>query len=136
MHGRRRRVFTAVALVAVAAPLLGMGAVGREPVRSDTKAVFVDRDGTRVEADHVTASGATEIAGDLGRGSLRVPFENVDSISFDATEERGDRTAKIRLRNGEAVSMQVRGSLSFYGQTPVGAYQIRARDLKAVEFAH
>jgi hypothetical protein len=136
MQGRERRGLVVVALAVMSVALLGMGAAGKQEVHSSTRAVFVDRDGVRVEAEHVTASGITEIAGDLGRGALHIPFENVESINFDAAEERGDRTAKIRLRNGESVAMHVRGSLSFYGQTPVGAYQIRARDLKAVEFTH
>lgn len=137
MRGRKRGRSIAVAGLAVASvALLGMGAAGKQEARSTAKAVFVDQNGTRVEAEQVTASGATEIPGALGRGTLRIPFDNVASVSFEAGEERGDRTATIRLRNGESVSMHVRGSLSFYGQTPVGAYQVRARDLKAVEFAH
>jgi hypothetical protein len=136
MQKRERRGLAVMGLAVISVALLGMGAAGKQEVRSSTKAVFVDRDGVRVAAEQVTASGTTEIAGDLGRGSLHVPFENVESISFDAAEERGNRAATIRLRNGESVAMHVRGSLSFYGQTPVGAYQIRARDLKAVEFAH
>jgi hypothetical protein len=135
MHRAQRSVF-AVVLVVASAGLLGMGAAGRQEVRSTTSAVFVDRDGTRVEAQQVTASGSTEIAGELGRGSLRIAFDNIDSVTFDAGEERGDRVASIKLRNGETVSMHIRGSLSFYGQTAVGAYQIRARDLKAVELKH
>ena len=94
MQKRERRGLAVVGLAVISVALLGMGAAGKQEVRSSTRAVFVDRDGVRVEAEQVTASGTTEIAGDLGRGSL-----------------------------------------SFYGQTPVGAYQIRARDLKAVEFA-
>jgi hypothetical protein len=136
MRARARQSAMIAALAVLSGALLGMGAAGHQEVRSNTKAVFVDRDGTRVSAEQVTASGSTEIAGELGRGSLRVPFENVESISFDGGGERGARAATIRLRNGESVAMQVRGSLSFYGQTPVGAYQIRTRDLKAVEFAH
>ena len=129
------RGLAVVGLAVMSVALLGMGAAGKQEVRSSTKAVFVDRDGVRVAAEQVTASGTTEIEGDLGRGSLHVPFDNVEAISFDAAEERGERATTIRLRNGESVSMRVRGSLSFYGQTPVGAYQIRARDLKAVEFS-
>jgi hypothetical protein len=132
---RRERARLAVAgLTIMSVTLLGMGAAGRQEVRSSARAVFVDRDGVRVEAEHVTASGATEIAGGLGRGSLQIPFENIESVTFDTAEDRSDRAAKIQLRNGESVAMHVRGSLSFYGQTPVGTYQIRARDLKAVEF--
>ncbi len=120
-------------LVALSVGLIGMGSVGKQEVRSHTRAVFTDRDGTRVQAEHVTAGGTTEISGDLGRGTLRVPFDDITSLTFEGSAERGDRAVTIQLRNGESVSMSVRGSLSFHGQTAVGAYEIRARDLRAVE---
>jgi len=133
MRRTRVRAATAGLLIATSVGLLGMGSVGKQEVRSNTRAVFTDRDGTRVQAEHVTAAGTTEISGDLGRGTLRVPFDDITSLTFDGGEERGDRKMTIRLRNGESVSMSVRGSLSFHGQTAVGAYEIRARDLRAVE---
>ena len=43
--------------------------------------------------------------------------------------------AQVQLREGEPVTLTVRSSTTFYGQTPGGAYQIRARDLKAVDFS-
>src|SRR5947208_1188213 len=37
---------------------------------------------------------------------------------------------------GRGEGQPLRSSTTFYGRTPAGAYQIRARDLKSVEFAH
>ena len=43
--------------------------------------------------------------------------------------------AEVTLREGAPVTLSLRSSTTFYGQLPSGAYQIRARDLRAVEFA-
>ncbi|MGH7803033.1 MAG: hypothetical protein ACREQJ_01695, partial [Candidatus Binatia bacterium] len=60
-------------MVALALPLLGMGALGGggggAPERN-YEAVFVDRDGTKVEAKWVSAGGELALTGELGRGTL------------------------------------------------------------------
>jgi hypothetical protein len=121
--------------------LLGMGALGgggRDeglPAR-DFRAVLTDADGTRVEVSRVTAGGDTSLEGDLGRGRLRIPFENVARIRLEPGGQDRDRLrAEVTLREGRPVTLAVRSSTTFYGQTPSGAYQIRARDLRTVEFA-
>ncbi len=126
-------------LALLALPLLGMGGFGggREtglPAR-DFKATFVDQDGNRVAVDRVTAGGDTSLEGELGRGKLRVPFDNIARVTFQPLEERDRVRAQLELREGQPVALVVRSSTTFYGQVPGGAYQIRARDLKAVDFA-
>jgi hypothetical protein len=116
-----------------------MGAMGGHepgaPVR-DFRATFTDVDGVRVSADHVNCGGGTTLEGDLGRGRLRVPFENIARIDVvrDGTD-RDTLRAQVELREGSPVAFTVRSSTTFYGQIPSGAYQIRARDLRAVEFS-
>jgi hypothetical protein len=128
-----------VLVAAVGLGCLGMGGFGggREsglPAR-DFHAVFTDVDGTRIEVDRVTTGGDTSLEGELGRGRLRVPFDNIAAIRFQpAGPERDRLRAEIRLRQGEPVTLLVRGSTTFYGQTPGGAFQVRARDLQAVDF--
>ena len=127
----------AVALLATA--LLGMGSLGGSgpgtPVR-DFHATFTDIDGKQVSADHVSCGGGTTLEGDLGRGRLRVPFENISSVRLaPAGSDRDTLRAEITLREGSPVTITLRSSTTFYGQIPSGAYQIRARDLRSVEFA-
>ena len=118
--------------------LLGMGGFGGNrdsglPAR-DFRAVLTDADGTRMEVDRFTAGGEASLEGELGRGRLRVPFDNVRSIAFERVDGERERVrARITLREGEPVSLMVRGSTTFYGQTPGGASQIRARDLRSIE---
>ncbi len=134
----RRGVRRAAAVAVLAVGLMGMGSFGgREagaPVR-DFHATFVDVDGTRVNADRVTVAGDTMLEGDMGRGRLRVPFDNITSIRLEPSGEDRDRLrADVALREGQPVTLELRSSTTFYGQVPSGAYQIRARDLRSVEF--
>ena len=139
-HGLRG-ILRSAGLVALSFGLLGMGALGgggRDngiPAR-DFHATFTDVDGTKVEASRVNAGGDASLEGDVGRGRLRVPFDNIVRIQLEATGQDRDRVAaQVTLREGEPVRIVVRSSTTFYGQTQSGAYQIRARDLRSVEFA-
>lgn len=122
-------------VVVLALPLLGMGALGggQSPTpERNYRATFVDRDGTRVDAKWVNVGGELAVSGELGRGHLRVSFDNIKSIQFSG-DGRESSIAKISLKQGDAVDLKVRSSLTFYGQTPVGLYNVRARDLKSVD---
>jgi len=138
--GHTRAILRALLLTCVAAlaatPIYGMGTAGggRQGSASQIKASFTDADGTRVEASEVTAAGVLELPGELGRGYLRIPLDSIAKVEFSG-EDRARRKAAITLRGGESVEVQVRGSLTFYGRTSAGTYQISARDLKAIEFA-
>jgi hypothetical protein len=126
-----------LALVLISLPLLGMGALGGGgsggiPERN-YEATFVDRDGAKVDAKWVNAGGDLALAGQLGRGDLRISFDNIKTVEFTGDAAKG-LVAKIALRKGDPVEIKVRSSLAFAGQTPLGTYQIRARDLRSVEF--
>lgn len=118
--------------------LLGMGGFGggRDeglPVR-DFKAVLTDADGNRIEPTALTAGGDVSLEGELGRGRLRVPFDNIARIDFAKADDRDRVRAEVQLREGAPAVLSVRSSTTFYGKVPGGAYQIRARDLKSIEF--
>jgi hypothetical protein len=137
--GQSGRTAARLIIVVLSLGLVGMGGFGgtREtalPAR-DFRATLTDRDGTRMEVDRVTAGGDASLEGDLGRGRLRVPFDNIASIRFQPAGTERDRVrAEILLRQGEPVTLSVRSSTTFYGRTPGGAFQIRARDLQSVDF--
>ena len=141
MRNLTRSVALAATIAAISPALVGMGSFGggREPEvpTRDYRATFTDVDGTRIDASRVTAGGDTTLDGDLGRGRLRVPFDNIARITFKpATSERDRVLAEVQLREGEPLALSLRSSTVFYGRVPSGVYQIRARDLRAVEFAH
>jgi hypothetical protein len=139
MRHLARPVALATTIGLLAVGLMGMGGFGggREevPVR-DFRATFVDLDGTRIEAGRVTTGNDTSLEGDLGRGRLRVPFDNIERVTFQRSDTERDRLlAEVKLREGEPLTLSVRSSTTFYARVPSGAYQIRARDLKSVDFA-
>ena len=126
-------------IIALLAPgVMGMGGFGggtrEEMPARDFRAVLTDVDGTRMEATRVTSGGDSSLEGELGRGRLRVPFDNIARITFEPAENDRDRVrAHVYLREGEPVTLTLRSSTTFSGRTPGGAYQIRARDLRSVE---
>ncbi|MET0153074.1 MAG: hypothetical protein ABW298_10765 [Candidatus Binatia bacterium] len=131
-----RRMWS-IAIVGLALPLLGMGMLGgggSGGLERNYQGTFVDRDGTKVEAKWINAGGELALSGELGRGDLRISFDNIRSITFSGDPLKG-LVAKVSLHKGDPVDVKVRSSLAFSGQTSLGLYQIRARDLQAVEFA-
>ena len=95
MRHALRRILRGAGLAVLAIGLLGMGALGgggRDgglPAR-DFHATFTDVDGTRVDASRVNAGGDASLEGDVGRGRLRVPFDNIMRI------HQHDRFAPVR----------------------------------------
>ena len=138
MRESGRAATRALVLGVLGLGLLGMGNFGGgqtgTPAR-DFRATFTDLDGTRMVVTRVTAGGDTSLEGDLGRGRLRVPFDNIMRVALQPAVERDRMRADVTLRDGEPLALLLRTSITFYGQIPGGAYQIRARDLKSIEFA-
>jgi hypothetical protein len=133
----RRRTSALLPLLLGAAPLLlGMGSMGGRDVihpAVDFQATLVDKDGTTVEVNRLNVAGEVQLEGDLGRGNLRIAFDNITRVEF--TNDSHDYShATVHLKNGESVALRVRNSLMIYGQTAVGIYQIRARDLQSITF--
>jgi len=133
-------VARAVLIGCASLALMGMGGFGgsreSEAPARDFRATFTDADGARMDVTRVTAGGDTSVEGDLGRGRLRVPFDNIVRITIQPSKTERDRVrAEVQLREGEPVVLTLRSSTTFYGRVPGGAYQIRARDLTSVEFA-
>jgi len=123
-------------LVATGPGLVGLGSTGGRDVINpavDFQATLTDRDGVSVEVARLNIAGDVQLEGDMGRGSLRIAFDNIAAVELAADSPDYSR-ATVRLKNGESVSLRVRNSLMIYGKTSVGIYQIRARDLRSIAF--
>jgi len=133
---QRTRCLSLLFALLTAPLLLGMGMGGGKDVIQpavDIHAVLTDRDGTRVDLTRFNIDGRVQLEGEMGRGTLRVAFEDIREIEF--REDNRSRTlAVVRLKQGDTVELKVRSSLTFYGRTPVGIYEVRARDIAKVEF--
>lgn len=137
MHRRTFPVIRLFAILVCLSPLLlGMGTSGgRDMIHpvADFHATLADTDGTKVQVNRLNIGGDVQLEGDMGRGTLRIAFDNIKSIDF-APESHDYSRATVHLKSGESVTLRVRNSLMIYGQTNVGLYQIRARDLQSVTF--
>jgi hypothetical protein len=123
-------------LVSLTPLLLGMGTTGGRDVIhpvADFHATLTDTDGTKVQVNRLNIGGDVQLEGDMGRGTLRIAFDNIKSVDF-APDSHDYSRATVHLKSGESVTLRVRSSLMIYGQTNVGLYQIRARDLQNVTF--
>ncbi len=134
-----RTVISKAALFLLALPLwatlTGLG--GDQGVGSVTNpseqhsAVLIDADGASMQVDGVNISGEVALVGRMGRGDLRVPFANISTIEI--SNDPGDfASAKVTLVDGKDVTLLVRDSMSFYGTTDAGLFQIRVRDLARI----
>jgi len=123
-------------LVCLSPLLVGMGTTGGRDVIhpvADFHATLTDTDGTKVQVTRLNIGGDVQLEGDMGRGNLRIAFDNIKSVDFAADSHDYSRAA-VHLKSGESVTLRVRSSLMINGQTNVGVYQIRARDLQNITF--
>ena len=71
----------------VATPLLlGLGSTGGRDVihpAVDFHATLVDADGTTVEVNRLNIGGDVQLEGDMGRGTLRIAFDNIKRIELE-----------------------------------------------------
>ena len=58
------------------------GRTRRHPPAVDFHATLVDRDGTTVEVNRLNIGGDVQLEGDMGRGSLRIAFDNIKRIEL------------------------------------------------------
>ena len=123
-------------LLACLPAVLGLGSSGgRDVLRPplDLHATLTDRDGVTVEVSRINIGGDVQLEGDMGRGNLRIPFDTIASIDL-SVESTDYSRALVHLKSGESVTVRVRNSVMIYGQTNVGVYQIRARDVQRIQF--
>ena len=138
-----RKALARTALLLLALPLWALltglgGGKGLGSVTSPSeehRAVLTDADGASMQVEAVNIAGEVALVGRLGRGDLRIPFATIASIEI--TDEPGDfASARVTLSDGKDVTVLVRDSLSFYGTTAAGLFQIRARDLLRISIEH
>lgn len=136
---RLRPVPLAVALcLGIATPAwaawpFGGGAITRIPVPArEFSGELVDVGGTRVALSRLSLDGEVFVYGDLGRGQLSVPFEEVRSVAVGPAQDDEHRTLRVVTRAGAEVALVVEDDLPWFGRTPWGNYRIEVRDLAEV----
>lgn len=124
-------------LLLVAALLSGMGGGGGQPAgktpetSEDIKAQLVDRQGVAIDLSQFSMNGNVSITGDIGSGDLSLPLSRISHIQFG--EVVGEKVPVIlRLKSTEKVELSLRKRAIFYGNMGVGAYRIRADEVREI----
>ena len=120
--------------------LLGMGDLGGkapkdkipEPEKNFAVQV-VDLQEIQTALRNFSQEGRVFLEGKRGKASITIPFEKISQIHLQNL--KGDKiSAKVSLRNGDNIEMQINRKAIFYGKAKFGTFQIEAKDLKSIRF--
>ena len=120
--------------------LTGMGEMGGAPngavpqTKENLQAVITARQGVKTEVGHFSMGGKTFLEGARGSGKMTVDFRQLTALEFGEPTAGEEMPVILRLREGDPLRLQVKKSAIFYGSTGYGTYQIRARDVRHIEF--
>lgn len=126
-------------IVLTALLLSGMGELGGGPegtvpeTSENIKARVFDRSGTMAELTRFSMDGKVFLAGKIGDGEVTVFFKDIREVDFNQVTGEYIR-AILKLASGKSLDLRISKRAVFYGSTGFGAYNIRARDVKRIEF--
>lgn len=116
----------------------GTDAPSRIPVPARVFSAQVeDLSGTTVDVTRVSFDGEVYLYGQVGEGTVAIPFENLDEVRIEPL--RGDgahRLAYATLRDGGKVKVQVEHDVPCYGDTSYGHYRIEVDRIRRIVFRH
>ena len=91
-------------------------------------ATFIDLTDLMTDCRNISIEGETFLEGKRGNGTITIPFEIINEISFML---EGDKLAgAVKLRDGNTVQLMLLKNQKAYGQTKYGTFQIKLSDLK------
>jgi hypothetical protein len=93
-----------------------------------------DQSGVTVEVTQVSYNGEVYLYGLFGDGQVTVPFENLQEVRFEPSNEPGKRVAFAALRDGSSVRVLVEEDIPAYGKTSFGTYQITVDKIRRISF--
>jgi len=128
----------AALLLLLAAPLLmamGMGE-SEGPTRipepeQNYRASVTDMEGMSVEVTNFSIDGQVFVLGNLGDGTLAVPFTKVKSINL--TKQGETMKAHLILHKEKPVDLSVKASFKAYGKTEYGNFRITLDKVKTIQ---
>lgn len=121
--------------LAVATGFGGDNPPSRIPIPAkDYSAKVEDQGGVVVEVDRVTWNGEVFLYGNVGAAQVTVPFDGIRTVEILPSTVQGKRKARVSLRTGESVEIQVNDDTPCYGRTKFGNYSIEAEEIRFVTF--
>ena len=91
---------------------------------------LVDRDGSEVRIRDLRSDGKSYLSGELGKGVLQVPLQNVASLALQDGE--GGLTVTVTMKGGGSTALTVKGETILAGETEFGRYEIRLRQVERI----
>jgi hypothetical protein len=126
-------------VILVALLCMGMGGLGGHPEGSvpetdvRIQAEVKDRSGTSINLNQFSMDGKTYLVAWQGQGKLTIPFQHIDTITFE--EAKGESVViAAKLKSGNVMTLKIRSRAQFYGSTGFGAFQIRSREVYSINF--
>jgi hypothetical protein len=132
-----RRIFFLCALLLCLPLIMAMGTGSSDvPTRiPEPKANYLvtltDQGGTRVDLSHFSIEGVVFLAGEMGRGELAVPLQEVKDAVL--RQKDGEFKAEVTLVDGKTVVITVKGNLKATGKTSYGNYRISLNEVSRIQ---
>ncbi len=129
-----KRITTLILALMLTLPMMGMSGFGGQDPEANQPSPFsaqlTDSSGQQISIKQATIDGKTSLRGFLGKGKVRIPFSNIDSIKIEADQ------ATVRLSNAEeSVTIRISGISRLQGSTAFGSYQIALKEVSEVSFS-
>ncbi len=132
-----KRGLLAICILLIALICMGMGGLGGHPEGSvpetdvRIQAELQDRSGTSINLNQFSMDGKTYLVAWQGQGKLTIPFQHIDTITFE--EAKGESVViAAKLKSGTVKTLKIRSRAQFYGSTGYGAFQIRSKDVYSI----
>ncbi|MCK9262904.1 MAG: hypothetical protein M0R18_03745 [Deltaproteobacteria bacterium] len=131
---KQHGIGSAMVIVACSLVFMGMSGLGtvtpQNGAASSFNARIMDTVNNEVEITAVTIDGKPLFQASLGKGKVRIPFENISRITIK------DKSACVTLKGSKDMrDLKVNQLSRVYGNTPFGTYQISLKDVAWIEFS-
>jgi hypothetical protein len=128
-----RRLLPSLLLFAApaSAGLFGNDAPARIPVPAKVFRLQVeDVGGVVLDIDRATMDGEVYLFGTIGKATVTVPFENVETVELVPGPDEDHRLA--RVQGATPVELVVEADRPLYGRTGFGNYRIELADVRRI----
>ena len=130
---KEHAIGSVIIVVVCALAIMGMSGLGpvspQNGPASSFNARVMDTANNAVEISSVVIDGKVLFQASLGKGKVRIPFENISRITIK------DKNACVTLKSSrELCDLKISEISKIYGNTSFGTYQISLKDVAWIEF--
>ncbi|MCX7770192.1 MAG: hypothetical protein N2202_03820 [Proteobacteria bacterium] len=96
------------------------------------KIQITDTDGYSIELTNVSINNLLYLSGKHSKADLVIDFKNIDKIIFKNLDEK-NLSASVYMKNGENISLLIKGNLKLKGKSKYGIFSIALKDLRELK---